>query len=148
MSLHDDLLAVVDEVRNVLSPTELDQIRHQVTIRTRTWSGGAKGIGTATDVDLVLPQKFRVDPMTIADVSGSGGNYEIGDIQVRHITPTNADHTVGFTPEQLDPTITTDAQEVLYVVTGPHAGEYALQDLRNFKNYSWTLVLRRRNTTP
>lgn len=148
MSLHDDLLAVVDEVRNILSPSELDQIRHQVTIRTRTWSGGAKGLGTKSDSDLVLPQKFRVDRIHAAEVASSGGQYEMGDVKVLHITPADSTHSVGFTTAQLKPPITTDAVERIYLLTGEHGGEYALVELQNFKNYGWTLVLRRRDTTP
>ena len=148
MSFHDEMLAVVDEVRNILGPDDLDWTRHQLTVRTRTWSGGAKGLGTTSDSDLVLPQKFRVDRISAAEVASSGGQYEMGDVKVLHITPADATHSVGFTVDQLKPPITTDAVERIYLLVGPHGGEYGLVELQSFKNISWALILRRRTTTP
>lgn len=148
MSFYDEMRAIADELRNIASPSELDQIRHQVTIRTRTWSGGARGLGTSSDSDFALPQKFRVDLMKVAEISTSGGLYEVGDVVVRHITPNVGTDSIGFTKAQLKPSVTSNAVELIYVISGPHAGTYRLVELRTWKNYSWELVLRRDTAQP
>lgn len=145
MSFRDEILALVDNVRNIFLPSQLDLSPHQLTVRVRTWSGGVKGLGVASDSDTALPQKLKVMPLKAEEISSSGGIYEIGDIKVSRITPANVAHTTGLTVAQLKPTITTNNKERIYVLAGPHAGEYSLVELNNFKNFSWWLILRRRS---
>lgn len=144
------MLGVLDAVTDVLLPANLDQFPHQVTVRTRTWTGGMRGAdGGHTDADLVLPQKYPVHQVTTRDIEGSGGLCEAGDIMVEGIVPGDAANPgVGFTPEQLTPVNTNPAVDIYYVVTGSHNGEYALGYLDSSDTYEYKLVLRRRNTTP
>lgn len=147
MSLRLDLLSIVDAVRSIAGVDALDQRTHQLTIRTRTWSGARLKQGTATDVDLVLPQKFPVRVVNASEVSSSGGLLEMSDILVDHITPSNG-AAVGFTPLQLKPYITTHNVEVVYILSGPKAGEYGLIELRAYRPYTYQLILRRTIATP
>lgn len=146
MTLRDSLVTLADGVRALLLPSRMDQAPHLLTIRTRAWSGGVRGLGTPTDTDLVMPQKLPIRLVSVHEVSDSGGMLEMGDISVRHITPSNG--AVGFTPDQLKPPITTDGTERIYVITGPHAGEYEIVELQTWRNYSYGLILRRRITDP
>ena len=73
--------------------------------------------------------------------------YYVGDVIVDHITP--SDGTIGWTPQQLKPPITQgDKQERIYLLVGPHGGEYALVEIRTFRPFTYQLILRRRHTTP
>lgn len=147
MSLRTSLLAVVESARSLSGPTFADIRVNQVTIRTRTWSGSILRDGTATDSDLVLPPHYPVRLITEQELNASGGQYEVGDILVDHVTPSNG-AGVGYTPEDLRPVVTTDNVEIIYVITGPHAGEYGIIDLRTYRPFTYQLVLRRKITTP
>ena len=141
---------MADQVRSLAGPNGLDVRVHQLTIRLRTWSGARKGAGTPTDVDLVLAQQYPIRPLKAQEIAGSGGEYELGDILVDHITPSNG--TIGFTPQQLKPpTPLGDRQERIYIIggsPGPHAGEYSLIEIRTYRPFTYQLILRRRTTTP
>jgi len=143
MSFRTNLLKVADAGRALAGPGGLDQRTNQVTVRTRTWSGDFVGLGTPTDSDLILPAIYPVKQVSTREVSSSGGLYEMGDIIVNHITPSDGE-SVGFTPMQLKPSVTSSSVEIIYIVTGSHAGEYSLQELRTYRPYSYTMVLRRR----
>jgi hypothetical protein len=158
VSLRTSMLRVLERGTNLLLPTKLDQIQHQVTILVRTWLGGSidapvtSGPQYTDGTPLVLPQKYPIRQLTTREVDASGGRYEMGDLIVEGIVPADpANPGFGFTPTQLEPTVTA-GQEVLYLVTGPHAGEYALGELRTADGYGdcyeYKLVLVRRNTTP
>lgn len=98
-TLRDDLLGVVDELRDL--PDEFGIRRFQaVTLRRRKWSGGSPGLGTATNVDLVLSPVPRVRILSTAEVLASEGSYEQGDYQVDKITPRYLDGTTygGYYP--------------------------------------------------
>ncbi len=158
MTLRNDLKAVADIVRGIAGPSILDQRPAQLTRRLRTWSGGFRGADAVpaqpqfTDVDLVIDQKFRIRQLSTREIANSGGQYEMGDIIVDHITPDFTDPITsaagGYTEAQLKPTQTENGVELYYVVTGQHAGEYQCVELRSWRAYSYALVLRRRLTTP
>jgi hypothetical protein len=155
MSLRTDMLALKDDLGTLLSPSELDQAVHQLTIVTRTWAGGAVDApvtsGPAyTDASLVLPQKYVIRPVGMKEIDESGGRYKEGDVVVLSIVPNDpANGSIGYTPDQLAPVIV-QGQEVIYRITGngPSNGEYALRELRQPDVYSYDLVLSRRLTTP
>jgi hypothetical protein len=149
VSLRKSLLAAVENARKLSGPTFAD-IRHKVTIRKRVWSGEYLRDGTATDTDLVLAQHYPVRHVSQAEVASSGGEYTLEDLIVNHITPTNG-AGVGYTDEQLAPTVTDNKTEVIYLVhdaDGNLRGEYSLAELRWPRPFSKQLVLRRRRTTP
>ncbi len=147
LSFRLNLLAMVDAARSIAGPLGLDIRTNWLTIRTRTWSGSVLGDGTPTDSDLVLPKHYPIRYITAAEVLSSGGQYEIGDIAVNHITPSNG-AGVGYTPTQLKPLVTEDNVELIYLVTGEHGGEYVVKTLETFRPFSYRLVLSRSTVTP
>jgi len=138
---------MVDRARSIAGPTGLDIRTNTLTIRTRTWSGSSLGEGTATDSDLVLAPHYPIRYITAAEVLSSGGQYEIGDLAVNHITPSNG-AGVGYTPAQLKPVVLTDNVEVIYLIVGAHGGEYVLKTLETYRPFSFRLVLSRSTVTP
>ena len=143
MSLRTSLLAVVEAARKISGPTGVDIRVDQLTIRTRTWSGTRLRLGTDTDVDLVLPANYPIRLIASHEVHADVGRYEYGDILVNHITPSDG-AGVGYTPAQLKPAVTTDNVEILYIITGSHAGTYELVEARTYRPFTYQLVLRRR----
>ncbi len=136
MSFRTALLPAVAAARAIAGA--LDVRTSQLTIRTRTWSGAMLDDGTATDSDLVLPAHYPIRNVSAEEVSSSGGRYEVGDISVNNITPIGG----------LNPRVTADNVEILYILSGPHPGEYALVECRDFRAFSYSLVLRRHRSTP
>lgn len=145
MTLRDRLNATAERVRGI--PVALGERPTSVTIRTRTWGGGAKGAdGARTDVDVTLTPAPRVREVNQRDIASSAGRYTIGDVKVGPITPTYP--TGGYTQAQLAPVATARGTEVFYVLAGNLEGEYSRVDLTTDRSHSWFLVLRRRRTTP
>jgi len=143
VSWRTDLIPVVAAARAIKS----QYLPNQLTIRTRTWSGSYIRQGTATNSDLVLPAVFPIRYMNSTEIEGSAGHYEAGDVLVDHITPSDGAGN-GYTPAQLNPAVTTDNVEVIYIITGDHPGEYSFQELRTYRPFTYQLVLRRKLTTP
>jgi hypothetical protein len=146
MSLRTELLPVVDDLRGLAGPDGFDVRTSQLTIRTRSWSGGKRGIGPKTDSDFPLPQKYKIRELTMREVAGSGGHFEMEDVRVGPITPLDVDGG-GYTIEQLAPDGRTGI-ETIYVISGDLSGEYTRIDFDRTKPFSWYLTLRRRRTTP
>ena len=154
MSLRTAMLNVLDVVTNILGPTVLDQTPSQLTIITRTWTGGAieadppAGQPAYTQTQIAVEQKYVIRQLKVEEVDASGGTYRIGDIIVESLIPADpANPGVGYYPTQLDPPIK-QGQEVIYLLAGPMNGEYALRQLQTWDTYSYNLVLCPRNTTP
>ena len=146
--LRSRLLRLADRLRALTGPDHLDQRTHQLSIVHRTWSGGYKDAGTATDDALTLPPHFLVRQLSTREVSGSGGRFEMGDVAVEGITPEYVDprdgQSRGYSPLVLDPVITQNGVDILYRIAGPHAGDYRLIALESWRPYAYRLVLRRR----
>lgn len=147
MSLRTSLLKAADRFRKISGPDFADIRINQLTVRTRTWSGSVVGEGTYTDSDLVLPARYPVRAMTQQDVFGDAGRYELGDIYVNHITPSDGAGT-GYTKAQLLPDVTTNNVEIIHVITGPDGGNYRCIDFQNYRPFSIRLVLRRLASSP
>jgi hypothetical protein len=140
----------------------LDQRPNTLALYRRDWSGGRKGMGTATDTLLIqFPDYLPVHEMSEADIANSGGRYKVGSLAVSRILPFDATSGLGYTPAQLDPAVDTDGVEFVYVVTGPCAGEYTLAEIRSGGRaahlggypgyggvYSYAIALNRRRDTP
>lgn len=152
MSLRTSLLSVADTVRSLASPETLgggvglDAWINTLTVRKTTWSGGRPGVGTATHEDLLLSPNPEMREVTDREITGSGGRYTSQDVRVQHITPAYSGG--GYTPAQLAPDVTSAAMEVVYIVQGPLAGEYALVEASTADPFEYRLTLRRRRTTP
>ena len=145
MSLRTALLPIVDACRAIAGSTGLDIRTTQLTIRTRTWSGGRAGVGTPTDVDLVLPQRYKVVQLSAKEVASSGGRYQMEDVRVGPITP--AQGGVGYTIAQLTPDGDAGV-EILYMLSGAVLGEHALVQSQTQRPFRYELILRRRRRTP
>ena len=155
-SLRLNLLPVVEALRAGIRGG-LDQVPHQLTIRTRTYAGRV-GESPYVDKDLTLPRHYPVHQIETGDVSGPAGKYEVGDIIVDHITPSNG-AGVGYTRDQLAPAPEENGVDIIYVLSGPHAGDYSLFEIRTAGHghsaggrghggvYTYTLILRRRRGT-
>ncbi len=143
MSLREDLLPVCRDARALVESLGLRT--NSLTIRTRTYSG-EPGVWPYSDLDLVITPRPKMRWLTGAEVAASGGRYAEGDMKVTKITPAYAGG--GYTPEQLRPAPTEDNVEILYVVTGPEAGEYRLVDDSFDRNFGYELVIRLQRSTP
>ncbi len=141
-TLREDLLPTVDDGRALVD--DLGFRTSSLTIRTRTWSG-EPGVSAQVDDDLVITPPPKIRQVTGREVAGSAGRYEEGDLRADKITPSYSGG--GYTPAQLKPD-GADGVEVLYIVGGPNAGEYTLQDDDFTKNFGYTLILRRKLTNP
>lgn len=104
MSIVTDNLGVLRGGRQLIQDAGVTN--RAIVIRTRTWSGGQTGKGTATDSDLsILPNP------TVTELGD--GSYRIEDI-------TPAYSGGGYRAEQLFPATPSNG-EVYVVMTGPDA---------------------------
>lgn len=150
-TFREDFLELADELRSLSGPDPDFDIRtSQLTIRSRTWLGGKRGAtGGYTDSDLEIPRKYRIRQMEQNEIASAGGRYEAGDVLVGPITPEfPGPPPGGYTEAQLKPRPTTDATEIIYLITGAHAGEYRLIELRSMRAFGYELVIRRTRATP
>jgi hypothetical protein len=158
VSLRTSLLPVVHAIRGIAGPAGLDQRPNSLTLTQRDWSGGRKDLGTSTDTLLItFPGYLPIHQLTEKDVADSGGRYIDTDLAVSRILPYDSTSGLGYTPAQLDPTVTSDGTEFIYNVSGPLAGDFSLVEIRSGGRaahvggypgyggvYSYALVLRRR----
>ena len=159
MSLRTALLPALDQIRSILGPSGLDLRPTSITVVQRFWSGGRRGVGTSTDTTVAaIPPFVKVRQVKQREVAESGGRYEIGDVIAGPITPAYTNPTTGatggFTEAQLDPPVTTQGVENVYILgqqsgaTGI-VGEYQLVDFKSRdRAFRFELVLRRRATSP
>jgi hypothetical protein len=151
------MLPVFDRLRAKTGPTGFDIRPTSLTVVTRRWTSGLVGVEPSdlvspafTDSRLELPSVFKVRQMSTREIASSGGRYEAGDAKLGPITPayTKADGSQGGVSEaQLKPD-GDEGTEIVYVLAGAHAGEYALIALVSTAPFAWWLVLGRRQTTP
>jgi hypothetical protein len=151
------MLPVFDRLRAKTGPGGFDIRPTSLAIITRRWTSGAVGVApdvaaapAYVDARLELPSVYKVRQVTTREIASSGGRYEAGDVKLGPITPayTNADRSPGGVSEaQLKPD-GGEGTEIVYELSGVHAGEYALIALVSTAPFSWWLVLGRRQTTP
>lgn len=111
MSLRDDLIPLVDEVRGDIVDGVAGLRLHTVVVRTRTWSGGERGRGTATDVDVTLDPKPKVLDPSPRWRAAEPGRFEDGDRVVDKVSAT-------YTRAQLDGGTLASNAEVLWLIDG------------------------------
>lgn len=154
MSLRDDLLPLVDELRAL--PGELGfRPFTSVVLRTRTWSGEEPGDGTPTDVNLALEtggQVVKVAQLTSREVQASAGRYTQADFKVGPLTPqhTREDTTTGgYTPTQLAPSTTARNVERHIILTGPGepGSEWIIVGETFTGSFRYSLIIRRTERT-
>lgn len=88
MALRDELIDLVDDVRDEVIDGEVGLRLDSVVIRKRTWDGAEPGDGTPTDVDMELTPKPKVSRPPPKLIASSGGVYVEGDLWVRRISAT------------------------------------------------------------
>lgn len=117
MTLRDDLLPVVDSLRDL--PNQFGLRRYTVTLRSRTWPGGAPGLGTPVSVDTVITPPPKVRSLSPKEIADSGGAYLDGDFMVEKITPSYVSPTTGgWSPAVLHQHPGSLAQDCLIVLMG------------------------------
>lgn len=90
MSLRDDLIPLIDDIRDGVVDGIAGLRLHTVKTRRRAWSGSGRGLGTATDTDTELTPKPKVIDEPNLRVN-EGGRYEDGDRVVEKISATYAE---------------------------------------------------------
>lgn len=152
MSLRSSALKTANRLRALASSPAIDIYTTSVTIRTRTWTGGRIGAdGGKVDDDLLLTPRPRVREIAQREITGSGGRYQAGDVRVGPITPAHPNNPgAGYTQEQLAPVLTTQQRgvEIIYVLEGGITGEYMRVDLETDRAFRYTLILRRKRSSP
>ncbi len=76
MSLRDDLIPIVDEIRADIVDTEVGLRLHGVSRVARTWTGTQRGAGSPSDATTVLAPVPRVRPPHPRLVAAAPGKYE------------------------------------------------------------------------
>lgn len=98
MSLRDELIPIVDDLRaevvDVVAGLRLDT----VTVRHRQWLGGQIGRGSYTDTDTVLAPRPKVGEPEPRRNAGAAGVYEEGDLKVSRISLTYSRAELGEGP--------------------------------------------------
>jgi hypothetical protein len=151
MSFRLDLRKSVEAIRGLV-PGGLDLRPFRVDVVVRTWSGARAGVGTATVTSTRLMnqgQNPKFEQLKTNDVVASGGLYSAGDFRIGPLTP---EYPTGGTDHgTLDPSTTTTAREVFYLVRGPGfedgAWFYRVND--NIKmNFRYEVVVRKTAQAP
>jgi hypothetical protein len=151
------MLAAAERLRSKAGPTGFDIRTSRLTVISRTWSGGRVGVPSTTpgvpayvDAVLDLSPFYRVRQVNTHEVASSGGRYETGDVLVGPITPsfTRSDGTTGgYSEADLKPS-PRRGTETIYRLSGAHAGDYTLIELRSARTFSYKVIIGRRETTP
>jgi len=116
-TIRDGLLPVVDALRQL--PSDFGIRRYSVTLRSRAWSGGSPGLGTATDTDTLISPAPRVRVLSPKEVASSGGTYQDGDFMIEKITPAYTSPTTGgWAPSVLQQVPGASADDVVIVMVG------------------------------
>lgn len=128
MSIRDDLLPVVDQLRAL--PGTFGLRRYAVTIRRRIWSGTYPGDGTPTDQDIVITPTPRVrnsfssatlSPQALQYILANGNviddrYYKIDRITPAYIDASNNNTPGGYSPQQLRTVVSPDIKNVEEIV--------------------------------
>lgn len=149
MTLRDDLLPVVDELRGL--PGSLGfRVYTQVSVIKKVWSGGRPGVGTATTTTTNITvggYPPKVEEISSRDIVASGGLYHSEDLRVGPMTP----YSGGVTAEMIEPTMSI-GNELIWKVTGPgtsSSGDYYHRLSSHTDNaLGWYVVLRRTGARP
>jgi hypothetical protein len=136
MSLRDDLVPVVDELRAL--PDELGFRPYTTVIRTTTWTGGEPGRGTRQTTDLTISPVPKVSDVPERLIHAAPGKYEQGDRFVSKISAT-------YTRAQLTGGDVAAGVEVVWLIDGE---EYTLVGTPEERPLEWRVTVRRRARAP
>ena len=140
-NLRTSLIPVIDDGRQLVA--ELGFRQRTVTLRTRTWSGGRPGSGTATDVDVELTPRPKVGEPPAKLIFDAPGKYEAGDLIVSKISITYAE-----TDLMPVPVAGTETIWLITNATDGRAREYKIVGVPAKASFGYTVQLRRRNRAP
>ena len=151
MSLRDDLLPTLNDARTICDDFGLRQ--NAVDVVVRTWTSGKVGTpATQTPGVDYSEQRVHLTPnpkvryLTQREVASSGGRYKDEDLMVGPMTPAFVGG--GISTAELFPVNRQKGVEILFVITGPNAGEFALIDPRRARPMRYECVVRRTRVTP
>jgi len=140
-------LGRVLDLRNRI-PQQLGLRPNVLSIVRRTWPSGRIDDGDPIDeVIATISPTPKIEELTSEEIASSGGVYVIGDLRVSGITPAYPGPPAGgYTLDEIQPTVAagTRGKEIVYVVTGPNAGEYRRADSTVANAFGWGLTLRQR----
>lgn len=137
MSIRDDLIPLVDELREDVIDGVAGLRIHTVVVRSRSWSGGAPGSGTATDTDVTLAPVPKVHEPEPRLRLAAPGKYEDGDRVVDRISLT-------YTRAQLDGGAVGADSELLWLVDGEPYRVISVEE----RYLEWRVHLRRMRARP
>lgn len=151
MSLRDDLLPLLDDSRALLAELEVGPNRlTDVSLRTKTWSGGAPGLGTevVTTTPLTLDavgHRVKVSIISSHDVISSGGKYQDGDYRIGPFTPAYAGG--GRDPGYFEPPADGAPRDVHVILNGPGLDSVICKiiDTSTDKTFRYMFTVRRVN---
>lgn len=126
------MLLAADKARQILSDKEIRW--KAVTLRTRTWDGAAAGLGTASDVDVVLNPRPRIREVGVDFRASPAGLYEAGDLIVDELS------SILYTRATLTGEGITSTQLFFWVVDG---ADYVVKRVSETM-LGWRVVLKRR----
>jgi len=132
VTLRSDLIPVVDDARELVD--DLGLRPYTVAVRTRTWSGGRVGGGTASNADVTLAPRPRVREPSPRLQAAEPGRYEAGDRVVDRISAT-------YTEADLDGDGLSADKERVWLIDGD---EYRVVGKPLKRNFEWRVQLRRR----
>lgn len=146
-TLRQNLLPVINNGRKIIDG--LGFRTSDVSVVTRLWPSGRRGDPDDSSYgDTVLPlvnPRPKVRQVSSREIAGSGGTYQDGDLRVDKLTPKFA--AGGYTLDEIAPVADDEGVEILYVVTGPLAGEYRRINSNADRALGYSLTLRRMRTT-
>ncbi len=145
-TLVQSLLPVLDDARGILDSFGLRPF--EVFVRTRTWSGGFVGQGTATDETTAITVGGGLRPKVVEvkskDVVASGGTIAATRYKVGPLTP---DYGAGGTQADVIDPVVEPGREVHFIVTGPGLATDGVLckrvDGEGFSPFKWFFFLER-----
>ena len=90
MSIRNDLIPLIDDVRDEVVDGIAGLRRCDVAVVTRTWSGASRGLGTATNTSIAIEPRPRVRDPSPQRVIAEAGRFEQGDRLVDKISASYA----------------------------------------------------------
>lgn len=134
MSLRDELIELVDEVRQDVLVDCTGLRIHAVHTRTTTWDGGRPGSGTPTHTDVEITPRPKVMEPSPRYMAAQPGAYQDGDRIVRKVS-------ARYTEAELTGRPTSPDAEFVWLIDGEvYTVARAWQ-----KSFEWIVHLRKAN---